>query len=105
MSLVVTVLLLLIPLALMLVGDGTDWGAFDFIFAGALIAGAGLLDRARGAQPRHRRLRRRGESRARFGVAAMVAGEADDAPGLVGFGLLLVLGMVALTVRNVQRSP
>ena len=40
-----------------------------------------------------------------LGVAAMVLGELDDAPGLFGFGLLLVLGMVALTVRNVQRTP
>ena len=41
--LVVTVLLLLIPLTLMLLGEGTDWGVFDFVFAGAIIAGAGLL--------------------------------------------------------------
>ena len=100
---VVTVLLLLIPLTLMLVGEGTDWGAFDFIFAGALIAGAGLLIEIA--------VRSRGTAAyaaaavaGTLGIAAIVAGEADDAPGLVGFGLLLVLGMVALTVRNVQRS-
>ena len=100
---VVTVLLLLIPLALMLVGEGTDWGVFDFIFAGALIAGAGLLIEIA--------VRSRGIAAytaaavaGTLGIAAIVAGEADDAPGLVGFGLLLVLGMVALTVRNVQRS-
>lgn len=100
---VMTVLLLLIPLALMLLSEGTDWGVFDFVFAGAIIAGAGLLIELA--------VRSRGTAAyaaaavaATLGVGAMVAGEADDAPGLVGFGLLLVLGMVALTVRNVQRS-
>jgi hypothetical protein len=99
----VTVLLLLIPLALMLLGDGTDWGVFDFVFAGAIIAGAGLLTELA--------VRSRGTTAyvtaavaGTLGVGAMVAGEADDAPGLVGFGLLLLLSMIALTVRNVQRS-
>ncbi len=100
---VVTVLFLLIPLALMLVGDGTDWGVFDFVFAGAMVAGAGLLIELA--------VRSRGTAAyaaaavaVALGVGAIVAGEADDAPGLVGFGLLLVLGVVALTVRKVQRS-
>ncbi len=99
----VTVLLLLIPLTLMLLGEGTDWGVFDFVFAGAIIAGAGLLIELA--------VRSRGTAAyaaagvaGTFGVAAMVAGEADDAPGLVGFGLLLLISMVALTVRNVRRS-
>ena len=39
-----------------------------------------------------------------IGVAAIVLGEADDAPGLVGFGGLLILGTVALTIRTAQRS-
>ena len=101
---VMTLLILLVPAALMLVGDGTDWGVFDFVFAAALIAAAGLLIELV--------LHNRGTAAyvaagvaGALGVAAMIAGEADDAPGLVGFGLLLVLGMVALTVRNVQRSP
>jgi hypothetical protein len=101
---VVTVLLLLVPLALMLAGEeGTSWGVFDFVLAAALIAGAGLLIEVA--------VRTRGAAAyavaavaGTLGVAAMVAGEADDAPGLVGLGLLLVIAMVALTVRNVQRS-
>ena len=100
---IVTVALLLIPLTLMLVGEGTDWGVFDFVFAGAIIAGACMLIELA--------LRSHGTAAyaaaavaGTLGVAAMIAGEADDAPGLVGFGLLLFLGMVALTVRNVQRS-
>jgi hypothetical protein len=100
---VVTVLVLLIPLAMTLVGEGADWGVFDFVFAGAIIAGAGMLIELA--------VRSRGTAAyaaaavgGALGVGAIVAGEADDAPGLVGFGLVLVLGMVALTVRNVQRS-
>lgn len=96
---VITVLLLLIPLARTLLGEGIDWGVFDFVLAGAIIAGAGLLIELT--------VRSRGTTAyaaaavaGTLGVGAMVAGEADDAPGLVGFGLLLLLSMVALTVRN-----
>ena len=39
-----------------------------------------------------------------IGVAGMVYGEADDAPGLVLMGLVLVVGAAAFGVRTVQRS-
>ena len=100
---VVTALVLLVPAVLMLVTNGADWGVFDFVFAGAIIAAGGLLIElvvhTRGTAA----YLAAGVAGA-LGVAAMIAGEADDAPGLVGFGLLLVVGMTALTVRNVQRS-
>jgi hypothetical protein len=38
------------------------------------------------------------------GVAAIAVGGADDAPGLVLFGLLLIVGTIALTVRTALRS-
>ncbi len=38
------------------------------------------------------------------GAAAVVAGEADDSPGLQGLGVLLALGAVALGVRAARRS-
>ncbi len=41
---------------------------------------------------------------AALGIAAVVAGEGDDAPGLQLLGVLLVVGAVALGVRTVQRS-
>ncbi len=41
---------------------------------------------------------------AAIGVAAVVAGEGDDAPGLQLLGVLLVVGVVALGVRSAQRS-
>ena len=31
-------------------------------------------------------------------------GEVDDAPGLFGFGLLVILGTIALSFRTPQRS-
>ena len=37
-------------------------------------------------------------------VAAMALGEADNAPGLVLFGCLLIAGTIALTFRTAQRS-
>ncbi|SCX38142.1 hypothetical protein SAMN03159343_0313 [Klenkia marina] len=38
-----------------------------------------------------------------LGVASVVAGGADDSPGLQGIGVLLVVGSVALLVRYVRR--
>ena len=39
-----------------------------------------------------------------LGVTAAMAGEADDAPGLSGLGILLVTGALAMAVRTAQRS-
>ena len=98
-----TALILLLNLLAMLFTDGVDWGVFDFVFAGLLLGGAGLLLRAVAT-------RRTGNIAlmaiaAALGVAAMVFGEADDAPGLVLFGLLVIVGTVALALRTAQRSP
>jgi hypothetical protein len=41
---------------------------------------------------------------AALGVAAIVFGEADDAPGLVLFGILLVVGALAFGTRPTLRS-
>lgn len=38
-----------------------------------------------------------------LGAAAVVAGGADDSPGLQGIGVLLAAGGVALLVRAVRR--
>jgi hypothetical protein len=40
---------------------------------------------------------------AAVGVVAIVAGEADDAPGLVVIGILLVVVALAFGVRTAQR--
>jgi hypothetical protein len=96
-----TALVLLVPLVGMQVSDGVDWGVADFVFAGALMWGTGLL--------LHQLATRRAgivvhlALAAALGVAAIVLGEYDDAPGLVGFGLLLILGGPVLA-RRAARS-
>lgn len=98
----VTAFILLLPLGAMQFTDQVDWGVFDFVFAGALLGGAGLLLHALAT-------RKAGNiafiaMAAAAGVAAIVLGEADDAPGLVGFGLLLIVGTVALAFRTARPS-
>jgi hypothetical protein len=39
-----------------------------------------------------------------IGVAGVVAGEADDSPGLQLLGVLIIVGAVVMGVRVVQRS-
>jgi hypothetical protein len=97
-----TAFILLLPLVAMQITDEVDWGLADFVFAGALLAGTGLLLHELGA-------RRTGNVAyvavlTAIGVAAVVLGEADDAPGLVLFGGLLIVGTLALGVRTAQRS-
>jgi hypothetical protein len=97
-----TGLILLVPLVAMQVTDEVDWGVADFVFAGALLGGTGLL--------LHQLAARKAGNIAyqavatAVGIAAIVLGEADDAPGLVLFGGLLIVGTVALAVRTAQRS-
>jgi hypothetical protein len=97
-----TALILLLPLVAMQFTDEVDWGVADFAFAGALLGGTGLLLHELAA-------RKAGNIAYRavatsIGVAAIVLGEADDAPGLVLFGGLLIVTTVALAVRTAQRS-
>jgi hypothetical protein len=96
-----TALVVLLPLAAMLVFEGVDWGVFDFVLAAVVVAGTGLVLELAARKPASLVLR---AAAAAIGVAAMVLGESDDAPGLVLFGLLVVLGAVALTVRTAQRG-
>jgi hypothetical protein len=97
----VTGLILLIPAVMMLISDETAWGVFDFVFAGILLAGTGLLLELAARRPRNLAFQ---VGAVAIGVAAIVFGEADDAPGLVLFGLLLIVGTVALAVRTAVRS-
>jgi hypothetical protein len=97
----VTGLILLIPAVMMAAGGDADWGVFDFVFAGVLIAGTGFLLELAVRRPRSLALN---VGVAAIGVAAIALGEADDAPGLVLFGLLLIVGTVGLAVRTAVRS-
>jgi hypothetical protein len=96
-----TAFILLLPLVAMQITDEVDWGVADFVLAGALLGGTGLLlvrAARKGSNIAYR------AAAAAIGVAAIVLGEADDAPGLVLFGGLLIVATVALAVRTTQRS-
>ena len=71
------------------------------MFAAVLLGGTGLLLELAAGKPRNLAYR---IGAVAIGVVAIVLGEADDAPGLVLFGLLLIAGTVALTVRTALRS-
>lgn len=96
-----TGLILLLPLVAMQFTDEVDWSVADFVFAGVLLAATGLLLELAVRKPRNIAYR---AAAVAIGVAAIVFGEADDAPGLVLFGCLLIAGTVALALRTAQRS-
>jgi hypothetical protein len=97
----VTAFILLLPLVAMQMTDEVDWGLADFVAAGVLLGGAGLLLELAVKKPGNLVYR---VAAAAIGVAAIVFGEADDAPGLMLFGGLLIVGTVALSFRTAQRS-
>ena len=97
----VTALILLAPLVAMQITDEVNWSPADFVFAGVLLGGTGLLLELAARRPRNIAYR---AVAAAIGVAAIVVGEADDAPGLVLFGGLLIVGTVALALRTAQRG-
>ncbi len=94
-------LILSLPLVAMLITDDVVWSLADFAAAGVLLAAIGVvLELA---------ARRAGNLAAAVGIAAVgvaaaVLGEADDAPGLVLLGILLIASACALGVRTAQRS-
>jgi hypothetical protein len=93
--------LLSLPLVAMLISDDVVWSLADFVVAGVLLAAIGVvLELA---------VRRAGNLAAALGIAAVgvaaaMFGEADDAPGLVLLGILLIVSACALGVRTAQRS-
>ena len=96
-----TILVLLVPLVGMQISDDVDWSLADFVLAGALLAGTGVLLELAARKPRSIAYR---VAAAAIAAAAIVLGEADDAPGLVLFGCLVIIGTVALTVRTALHS-
>jgi peptidoglycan/LPS O-acetylase OafA/YrhL len=94
-------LVLSLPLVAMLFTNDVVWSLADFVLAGVLLATIGVaLELA---------VRKAGNlvtalSIAALGVAAGIVGEADDAPGLVLLGILLIGSACALGVRTPQRS-
>jgi len=94
-------LILSLPLVAMLITDDVVWSLADFAVAGVLLAVIGVaLELA---------VRKAGNLAAALGIAAVgvaaaMFGEADDAPGLVLLGILLIVSACALGVRTAQRS-
>jgi hypothetical protein len=90
-----------LPLVAMLITDDVVWSLADFAVAGILLAAIGVaLELA---------ARKAGNLATALGIAAVgvasaMFGEADDAPGLVLLGILLIVSACALGVRTAQRS-
>jgi hypothetical protein len=92
--------ILSLPLLAMLITDEVVWSLADFAVAGVLLTTIGVAVELA--------VRRAGNLAtalgiAALGVAAAVFGEADDAPGLVLIGILLIASAFALGVRTAQR--
>ena len=92
--------ILSLPLVAMLITDDVVWSLADFAAAGVLLAAIGVvLELAVGKVGNLATVL----GIAVVGVAAAVFGEADDAPGLVLLGTLLIASGCALGVRTAQR--
>ncbi len=102
--LLVTALVLSVPLVANQFIEGEGWRVFDFVFAGTLIMGTGLLYEwgSRNAGTRVSALAT--AALGAIGGAAVVFGEVDDAPGLILMGLFFVIGAVALGVKGAGRG-
>jgi hypothetical protein len=93
--------ILSLPLVAMLITDDVVWSLADFVVAGVLLTAIGVaLEMA---------VKKAGNLAtaigiAAVGVAAAIFGNADDAPGLVLLGILLIVSACALGVRTAQHS-
>lgn len=95
------IVVLCVPLVATLVTDDVVWTTSDFVLAGVFLATIGIVIEMA--------LRRAGNPIATVGIAvlgviAAIAGEADDAPGLVLLGLLLVGAACAAAIRRRRRG-
>lgn len=94
-------IILSLPLVAMQFSDEVVWSLADFVAAGVLLTTIGVvLELA---------AKRTGNLAtalgiAAVGVAAALFGKADDAPGLVLLGILLIVSACALGARTAQHS-
>jgi hypothetical protein len=93
-------LVLSLPLVAMLITDDVVWSVADFVVAGVLLAAIGVALELS--------VRKAGNFATALGIAAVgvaegIFGKADDAPGLVLLGILLIVSACALGVRTAQR--
>jgi len=90
-----------LPLVAMLITDEVVWSAADFVAAGVVLTVIGAAVELA--------VRKAGNlvmavGIAALGVAAAAFGNADDAPGLVLLGIVLVVSACALGVRTAQHG-
>jgi hypothetical protein len=90
-----------VPLVAMLFTDQVRWTASDFASAGVLLA---IIGAAFELAVKKRGSLKLATALGVLGLLAGIAGEADDAPGLVLLGLLLVAGGCAVGVRKLRTS-
>jgi hypothetical protein len=93
--------LLSLPLVGMLISDDVVWSLADFALAGVLLTTIGVALELAARKAGNLAL---ALGIAALGVAAGVLGEADDAPGLMLIGILLIASGCAVGVRTLQRS-
>jgi hypothetical protein len=97
----VVAFVLSLPLVAMQFTDDVVWSLADFVLAGVLLTTIGVaLELA---------VRKAGNLAIAIGIAALgvavaIFGNADDAPGLVLIGILLIVSAGALGVRSTQHS-
>jgi VIT1/CCC1 family predicted Fe2+/Mn2+ transporter len=89
-------LILSLPFVGMLLSDDVAWSLADFVAAGALLTIVGVAIELAVRRAGNRAI---AVGLGALGVAAAVFGEADDAPGLVLLGILLVGSGCALGLR------
>jgi hypothetical protein len=94
-------LVLTMPLMVTLMSDGEAWSLWDFVAAGVFLAAIGVVIELA--------IKRVGNLALSIGIAVVgvlagVAGQADDAPGLVLLGIVLVVSALALGVRSRART-
>ena len=94
-------LILSVPLVATLVADDVVWSLGDFVVAGVFLAAIGVVIELA--------VKRVGNLALAIGIAVVgvlagVAGEADDAPGLVLLGIVLIVSACALGVRSRTRT-
>ena len=90
-----------LPLIAMQFTDEVVWSLADFVLAGVLLATIGIALELALKKAGNRAL---AVGIAALGVAAGIAGQADDAPGLVLLGILRIASACALGVRTAQHS-
>lgn len=94
-------LILSLPLVAMQFTDEVVWSLGDFVLAGVLLATIGVAIELAAKRAGNRGI---AVGIAALGVAAGLVGGADDAPGLVLLGMLLIGSALALGVRTAEHS-